>query len=346
MIKRDRAQDRRGHGQAEGAAGGGDPLVSDDKEIARLSGLAARAEAEGAITEALGFRNRASARAAELSATLDNSQVRIDEQRLSLASTFAQNGDTALLAFDYATAADRYGTAFDEAKEADLRVALGYLKSKGDALQSLGEYGGDGGVLQRAIDTYQAGLNLADRSVDPEIYGDLQNGMGRTLRVLGARERDPANLLRSIDVLTATLEVRTRTRAPFDWAETPDQSRRGADADGRARPGQFLSDAGGRGLSRGAAGTQPRGDAAGLGADDEQSGHGAAAAGRARRGRAATERSDRRLSRGAGRAHPRRLALLLGEHAAEFGERAVLSRPLDRAMRQASPAPSPPSAKR
>jgi uncharacterized caspase-like protein len=196
------------------------PPASEDAEILRLSGLAARAEEEGAIAEALDFRNRASVRAAELSSALDNAQAGIDTKRLAIAATFARNGDTALLAFDYATAADRFGRAFDEAKEADLPLALGYIKAKGDALQSLGEYGGEGDVLRRAIDTYQAGLSLADKTTQSDLYGDLQNGMGRTLRVLGARESDPANLLRSIEVLTATLDVRTRARAPFDWAET------------------------------------------------------------------------------------------------------------------------------
>ena len=196
------------------------PPASEDDEILRLSGLASRAEAEGAIAEALDFRNRASTRAAELSAALDNSQASIDTERLAIAATFARNGDTALLAFDYAIAADRFGVAFDEAKEADLPLALGYIKAKGDALQSLGEYGGEGEVLRRAIDTYQAGLNLADKTAQPDLYGDLQNGMGRTLRVLGAREADPANLQRAIEVLTATLDVRTRARSPFDWAET------------------------------------------------------------------------------------------------------------------------------
>jgi uncharacterized caspase-like protein len=196
------------------------PPASTDPEIVRLSGLAARAETEGAIAEALDFRNRASARAVELSALLDNSQAAIDTERLSLAATFASNGDTALLAFDYAIAAERYGSAFDQAKEADLPVALGYIRAKGDALQSLGEYGGSNEVMQRAIDTYQAGLNLADRTSLPDLYGDLQNGMGRSLRVLGARESNPANLLRAIEVLTATLEVRTRAAAPFKWAET------------------------------------------------------------------------------------------------------------------------------
>jgi uncharacterized caspase-like protein len=196
------------------------PVASEDEEIVRLSDLAARAESEGAIAEALDFRNRASARAVELSAALDISQASIDTERLALAATFARNGDTALLAFDYETAADRYGSAFDQAKEADLPRALGFLKSKGDALQSLGEYGGEGEVLRRAIDTYQAGLTLADRTAQPELYGDLQNGMGRALRVLGAREADPANLKRSIDVLSQTLEVRTRATMPFKWAET------------------------------------------------------------------------------------------------------------------------------
>ncbi|MEO6012336.1 MAG: caspase family protein [Devosia sp.] len=194
------------------------PMVADDPEIAHLSDLAERAETEGAIAEALDFRNRASTRASLLSTALDNSQGQIDTQRLSLAATFARNGDTALLAFDYAIAAERFGQAFDEAKEADLATALGYLKTKGDALQSLGEFSGDNPTLLRAIDTYQSGLNLADKIAD--IYGDLQNGMGRALRVLGSRESDPAHLNLAIDTLNAALEIRTRAHAPFAWAET------------------------------------------------------------------------------------------------------------------------------
>jgi uncharacterized caspase-like protein len=196
------------------------PAVGDDPEIRRLSDLAERAEVEGAIAKALEFRNRASQRADVLSAELDTAQDAIDTQRLALAATYAANGDTALLAFDYATAADRYGQAFDQVEATNLPVALGYLRSQADALQSLGEYGGSNSDLERAIASYRAGLARTSAAADPDNWGALQNGMGRALRVLGERESDPTHLLQSIDALTLALTVRTRTRTPFDWATT------------------------------------------------------------------------------------------------------------------------------
>ena len=195
-------------------------INSADPEIVRLSELAQRAEDEGAIAEALDFRNRASARAAELSASLSDTQDKIDERRKELAATFARNAATAVVAFDFAVAVERYRHAYDEVARADLALALRYQRGEADALQSLGEFKGDNDALLKAVSVYADALKLASAATDPDNWGALQNNMGRTLRVLGQREADPAHLLQSVEALEAALTARTRERVPFDWAIT------------------------------------------------------------------------------------------------------------------------------
>ncbi|MEQ1901414.1 MAG: caspase family protein [Devosia sp.] len=195
-------------------------IDSSDDEILRLSEFAARAEAEGAISVALEFRNRASARAAELSAALDTTQKRIDDRRRELAATFASNGATAIVAFDFEQAAARYRQAYDEVSRVDLPLALRYQRAEADALQSLGEFKGDNDALDRAIAIYASALKLADKEGDPDNWGALQNNMGRTLRVRGQREADPAHLVAAVEALEAALTARTRERVPFDGAVT------------------------------------------------------------------------------------------------------------------------------
>ena len=134
-------------------------------------------------------------------------------------------------------------------------------------------------------------------------------------RTLGERESGTARLEEAVAAYRAALEERTRERVPLDWAHDAEQSRQCASDPRRARERHRAAGGGGRGLSRGAEGTDPRARAARLGHDAEQSRHCAPDPRRARERHRAARGGGRGLSRGAQGMHPRARAARLGHDA-------------------------------
>lgn len=137
-----------------------------DPELVRLSEFADRAQSEGAIALAKEYRARASARADELSDVLDEGEKRLEVRRLELATTYAEEAETAILAFDYDTAENRYVAAYEQAIRAH--------SSYGDALASLfnlrlGDVYATVGDSAAALASYRDGLSIVRRlaSADP-----------------------------------------------------------------------------------------------------------------------------------------------------------------------------------
>ena len=90
---------------------------------------------------------------------------------------------------------------------------------------------------------------------------------------LGERESGTARLEEAVAAYRAALEERTRERVPLDWAMTQNNLGNALASAGRARERDGAAGGGGRRLSRGAGGTDPRARAARLGHDAEQSRH-------------------------------------------------------------------------
>jgi uncharacterized caspase-like protein len=189
-----------------------------DAELFRLAGLAERAEREGAIALALDFRARASARADQIDNSLDRDEADIEARRVELAATYAEHAETAILNFDYATAAAKYAKAFEQVEEQDRAAALIFKISEADALRDYGDYKGDNGALRQAIQIYEAALSVATRKRTPEAWAKIQNKLGSALWRLGKRERGPEFLVRAIKAYEAALEVYKREQVPLDWA--------------------------------------------------------------------------------------------------------------------------------
>ncbi|MCO5056373.1 MAG: caspase family protein [Rhizobiaceae bacterium] len=113
--------------------------VRTDPELIRLAGLAERAQAEGAIGLAAQYRAKASARADELAETLDRREADLKADRLQIAATYAEHAETAVLAFDYRTAAAEYAKAYEQVAKWDDKLATEYKFREADALRDFGE---------------------------------------------------------------------------------------------------------------------------------------------------------------------------------------------------------------
>lgn len=194
--------------------------LRQDYELVRLAELADRAQSEGLIGLAKSYRAKAANRADELDKTLDQREAEVKADRLELASTYADYAGTAILAFDFKTAAEQYAKAYAQAEGNDNRSALRYRLGRADALSNHGDYKGDNDALKMAIETYQAALSQVPRDGDPGGWAKIQNDLGNAFQILGYRARDPGLLQEALAAYRAALTERTRQRLPLDWAAT------------------------------------------------------------------------------------------------------------------------------
>lgn len=193
--------------------------LRDDAELARLSVLGDRAEAQGSIALAQDYRAQASRRADELSKTLDQREAEITATRLALAATYAKEAGTAIMAFDYQLAAAKYEQAYRQAAKDDTDLASWYRLQQASALYNHGQYKGDGDGLRQAIGLYEAAI---DREKNPDYLAAVQNDLGNALSLQGEREGDTGTLTRAVAAYEAALTIWTKESAPIDWARTQD----------------------------------------------------------------------------------------------------------------------------
>lgn len=191
-----------------------------DAELDRLAGLAARAEAEGAIGLARKYRAMASARADELSIVLDKREGELSADRLELASVYADHAETALLSFDYALAADRFHVAFEQAEKWDDARAFRYRLGEADALTNQGSLAGEQDLLRRAIEVYEDALRLAPRGERPLDWAEARNNLAGAWWSLGRREEGSESFDVALAAYREALEERPRGEVPVLWAKT------------------------------------------------------------------------------------------------------------------------------
>lgn len=155
-----------GAGRLKAILAARDAQARTDPEIVRLAGLADRAEDEGAIALALDFRAKASARADAIDTALDEAQTNLDARRRELASTYRSHAETAILNFDFRTAAARYGDAFEQVKAIDTSLAYRLKVLQGEALHDLGAYRGENGAFDDSIAAYEQAFGIGRASPD------------------------------------------------------------------------------------------------------------------------------------------------------------------------------------
>jgi len=191
-----------------------------DAELVRLAGLADRAQAEGAIGLAKDYRAKAASRADALDKTLDQREAEVAADRIELASTYADYAETAILAFDYRTAAEQYAKAYEQVADRDKALAFRYKYHEATALADHGDYKGDNAALMQSLALFKQAMAFVEHAKDRHHWAMVQNDLGNALVWLGDREGDGGSLNQAIVAYEAALTVWTRERAPLDWAVT------------------------------------------------------------------------------------------------------------------------------
>jgi len=188
-----------------------------DVELKRLSDLADKAQAEGAIDVALGFREQASARADELELTVDQNEANLRTDRLQIGATYAEHAITAELNFDFARSAEMWRKAVSQVENWDETLTAGYRNNLGVVLMEQGslEVGID--TLEEAAATLEASLAVFDTS-DAVNWARAQSNLGNVLHKLGDRKRDPNLYVDAAQAHQAGLDILTRDKWPRDWA--------------------------------------------------------------------------------------------------------------------------------
>jgi uncharacterized caspase-like protein len=192
----------------------------NDPELTRYAALADQAQAEGALALSRQFRERASARADELSDSLDRRQEELKADRLEIAATYAEEAQSALLAFDPLRAAQRYRDAYEQVKRWDERLAWRYKSDEGFALADYGDDQGDRPTIQAAIEAHATALKLVSKAGSPVEWATNKYGMGIALSYLARIGKGVETLDEAVAAFDEALEVRTREAYPDEWAAT------------------------------------------------------------------------------------------------------------------------------
>jgi uncharacterized caspase-like protein len=194
--------------------------VKSDPELERLAGLADQAQTEGAMDLALKFRQQATERARVLAGDRDKLEAALKQDRLDIAATFAAHAETAALNFDYATAAQMFGEAYEQVAKWDDDKALSYKWEQATMLHDLGEWHGDQAALEAGVAAYELAQTLAPRDRDPKEWGQLTINLANTYTAIGDLTGDATLLRKAADAYDEVLTIATREADPDSWAAT------------------------------------------------------------------------------------------------------------------------------
>jgi tetratricopeptide (TPR) repeat protein len=142
----------------------------------------------------------------------------------------------------------------------------------GAALARLGEREPGTDRLEAAVAAYRAALEECTRDRVPLDWAMTQVTLGTALQNLGEREAGTDRLEEAVAAYRAALEEFTRDRVPLKWAATQMNLGNALLTLGGREAGTERLEEGRGGLSRGAAGMDPRPRAAGMGDGAGQSG--------------------------------------------------------------------------
>ena len=166
----------------------------------------------------------------------------------------------------------------------------------GNALLTLGERESGTARLEEAVAAYRAALEEWTRERVPLDWAMTQNNLGSALPTLGERESGTARLEEAVVAYRAALEERTRERVPLEWARPRTISAMRFEARG-ARERDGAAGGGGRGLSGGAGGMDPRAGALDWAMTQNNLGIALLRSGSARAGRRGWRRRSRPIGR-------------------------------------------------
>lgn len=195
-------------------------LKSSDVEIARLSDLANRAVAEGAIDAANAFHRKAKARVAALEGNVVAAEADIAARRLEFADVYARSARTLELDFNYLAAAEDWAKAYQNAERWDSQKAFAFRTAEADALRNHGNLKGSVEALADSIELYGLLLKTVDLQERADDWAMIQNNLGSSLRMAGEVGYGTDRLEQAVSAHNAALQVWTRERSPRNWAQT------------------------------------------------------------------------------------------------------------------------------
>ncbi len=146
----------------------------------------------------------------------------LDREDLTEAATQirAQQAMTAAVMLDFRHAAALYAEAASTAGDDSAR-RWRYLGQQASVLEDLGREFMDIEALEAAVDLYENTiLSLISQDEQPDDWALIQDKLGKSLGILGQRQRGTRMLERSISAFENALTQHDRERAPFDWAST------------------------------------------------------------------------------------------------------------------------------
>jgi uncharacterized caspase-like protein len=205
-------------GRLRGMIAERDALRTDDPEIARLTGAADRAIAQGAIVAARTFLDDAVVRVEATSGAVDAAEEAVKQKRIADAAIYAQRAAASALAFDYAAAADDYRQAFDLVEKWDERLTWNYKNLEAESLHAHGAATGSRGALRKAIDAYRAILRLLPDDEPTLDRAITRNNMAVVLQTLGERETGTDSLEEALLIFRDSLAVFEREKDDLNWA--------------------------------------------------------------------------------------------------------------------------------
>jgi len=175
-------------------------LKSTDAEIVRLSALAEKALADGAVRASIQFHEQAKKRVAQLSKTVDQAEADVRARRVEFAEIYGRSADTYWLAFDLMKAAKDYRRAFDEVEKWDAGLAWQYKLAEANALRTYGEYRGDNKALQASMRTFAEAAKLIPLDRMTPALAKTQNDFGLAVHMYGLRQSDTAALEQAVGI--------------------------------------------------------------------------------------------------------------------------------------------------
>jgi uncharacterized caspase-like protein len=182
-----------------------------DPELKRLSALADEAQSEGVLALALKYRAEA------FSSSLDTTEADLEASRRQLGETYNAHAQAADLTFDFATAAQMWGKAYEQVARWDDETAVTYKWRQGNALAELAVHRNDQAAFAGAIEAYQAAEQV--RSISPLTKARIETSIADLKTELGESAADPKTMQEAVTAYRAALDLYKSHGAPNEaWA--------------------------------------------------------------------------------------------------------------------------------
>ena len=188
-----------------------------DPDLIRLAGLAEEAQSEGALDLALKYRAEASVRADTLSHNLDQTEADLKGSRLQLGETYNAHAQAADLSFDFATAAEMWGKAYEQVAKWDDEVAVTYKWRQGNALAEQAVHRNDQEAFAAAVEAYQVAEQVP--SISNLTKARIETSIADLKTELGESAADPDTIQEAVTAYRAALDLYKSKGAPNEaWA--------------------------------------------------------------------------------------------------------------------------------